>query len=555
MRKVITLLSVVILLFALCPMSTVQAADPIISIDEVEPGMVGVAKTTIQGTDISQFDVEVIAVLNDVLYGGADAIMMKVSGDVINETGGIVSGMSGSPVYIEDKVAGAIAYVYYADPTIGLVTGIEDMLKTSDKEENASETKEMILTKPMKIGDRTVSKVIIAPNQKQASEFTASADMAFSPLPITLCHSGISSPEALQELKEFAEEYNFQLVEAGEYEVFVSKEETPALEPGAPLGVGIMLGDIILGGLGTATYIDGDEVWAFGHPMYWWGEVNLPMTAGYIYTTLPSSPGIIGFKEGTLTETVGTLSQDRGACVYGHLGDGPTMIPVTATASDKDLGVNCTLQASCAPMDEFAWFGYYPAVMAIYNAMDRVGEGTSRVIASVDATTLDGPVVREDMFYSFYDISYPSIYPLRNAISLLVYNEFRPVEITDINFEAEIEQTRQTAEIQNAEWVSMGQTGVLVEITPWHTEEAEMIFVPISLPEDMSGEATIVVTYGRPWYSLGDTLEETIANFENADHYNELVVEFYPPEGEMIKSEVTTDRLLRGYISFTVQIS
>jgi hypothetical protein len=100
---------------------------------------------------------------------------------------------------------------------------------------------------------------------------------------------------------------------------------------------------------------------------------------------------------------------------------------------------------------------------------------------------------------------------------------------------------------------------VLARITPfsYETEEAKEVFVPISLPEDMpSGVAKIVVTYGRPWeYSTGDSLEEAIANFENADHYNELVVKFNPPEGEeTIKFKVTTDWVLEGYVKFRKKV-
>src|SRR5690625_998726 len=111
--------------------TSVAIAGSFFPFEEIEPGQWGVARTVIQGTTVETFSVEVLGVLEDAGPNG-DLIMVKVAGDVVERTGGIAAGMSGTPVYIDGKLVGAIAYAFAADPSIGLVTPIDDMLALMD---------------------------------------------------------------------------------------------------------------------------------------------------------------------------------------------------------------------------------------------------------------------------------------------------------------------------------------------------------------------------------------------------------------------------------------
>ncbi len=250
------------------------------SVSEVKEGMHGIGKTVIHGTTIDTFDVDVLGVMKNRGANGGDLVLVKVSGPVIDSSNGIAHGMSGSPVYINNKLLGAVAYGFsQSGGRIGMVTPIEDMLKIW----------------------------AIDDNKVQVDTLKPSKDLI--PLNTPLMATGYSS-SGLEYLTKKMK--NFQMVP---YAAASSSEDTTAmpLVPGSSVAATMVTGDLKLGAIGTVTYVDDDHILAFGHPFMSKGNTDYFMHNSYIFTVIPStySP----FKLGSIGAEIGTINQ-RSWCRY-----------------------------------------------------------------------------------------------------------------------------------------------------------------------------------------------------------------------------------------------
>lgn len=294
---------IIALMIALMPLSAAYAAPDIMPLDEVKIGMRGIAKTVVLGTKIESFNVEVLGVMKQQSSAG-DLILVKASGSVIDRTGGIVQGMSGSPVYIDGKVVGAIAYGWpLKDHTITMVTPIENMLK--------------LLNMPQSTNS--------SPDALEKAEMKAEAKAA--PLMV----SGLSE-QALGMLSNHLKPYQLVPYAIGEAPQGL---EFPPLEPGSSIGVQLVRGDVSVEAIGTVTYMEGNKVLAFGHPFLRRGSAEYFMTNAYIFTTLSGLDS--GIKMGTTGNLIGVINQDRTSGIAGEVATYPAIIPLRATVYDKIL--------------------------------------------------------------------------------------------------------------------------------------------------------------------------------------------------------------------------
>ena len=241
--------TVFLALLFLFPATFGLAAPAIMGLEEVKPGMHGVAKTVISGTKIEEFGVEVLGIMKDKGPSG-DLILVRTYGDLIEKTGGIAQGMSGSPVYINGKLIGAIGYGWsLTDHKTGMVTPIGDMLKLLD------------------------SPLAVPPSSEATN---------LQPLATPLMVSGFGE-RALSMLGEQLKPYSLVPYAAGEPSQGVTY---PSLEPGSAVGVQLVQGDVSVGALGTVTYVDDKKVLAFGHPFLKKGNVGYYMSNAYIFTSM-----------------------------------------------------------------------------------------------------------------------------------------------------------------------------------------------------------------------------------------------------------------------------
>jgi len=281
-------------------------ASRLMPISEVREGMVGVGYSVFQGTTIDSFKITILGVLRG-YRPGADLIMARAESPVLDKTG-VQAGMSGSPVYINGKLVGAVSYTwaFLKEPMAG-ITPIGEMLDLLPGPGGPPDDRE----------DRFGSLGATVPPPAEAA--------GAQPIATPLSLSGFT-PEAIRFLDPWLKERGFVAVPGGGQEPGGSCE---SLVPGSAIGVSLIRGDLSAAAIGTVTYRDGDRVLAFGHPFLAMGWVEFPLTAATIHTIMPSTQ--ISNKVGSPTITCGTLIADRSVGVAGTIGAAPNMIPVTVS--------------------------------------------------------------------------------------------------------------------------------------------------------------------------------------------------------------------------------
>jgi len=527
------------------------------SIEALEPGLRGTGKTVVRGTEIETFEVEYLGVLPEAGPVG-DLILVRVSGDAIDRAGGIAAGMSGSPVYIGEQLVGAIGYGFnFADHRIGLVTPIRDMLAVMELMDGARALDTAAAgAQEARAGSSDGGAVdlprraYLAGSVAEAETMAASlpADVpVFAPVQTPVMATGFS-PRALQRLQKGLAPLNLRLlpVQTG---IAPPGADGGQLEPGAAMGVQLVRGDVNLSALGTVTYVDDGRFIGFGHPFANLGTAEFLTTTAYIFHVVPSVS--MPFKLGAAGAPVGSLLQDRGAAVGGRLGPLPYMVPVSITVHDRDRGLETTRQFSVVNDPRLLTDLTVAAALSVLDrSLDRLGPGTAKVVFQIRGEGLPRPLVRDNMYYSEFDVAALSLVELMEAVNLVVHNRFVPVTITRIQVVADIQERRWTAHIEEAQpsttEVLPGESvRITVRLRPYRGEALTEELI-LTVPEDASpGPVTVVVRGGGwgleppvdeeelledPEELLGENvqdLDRLIEEFVRRERNHEIVAEFY----------------------------
>ncbi len=276
-------------------------ATEFMGLGEVKPGMRGVGRTVFSGTKIEEFDVEIIDILKN-YTPKKNLILVRISGKVVDEAG-VIEGMSGSPVYIDGKLIGALSYKLgaFAKEPIGGVTPIDEMIRIFES------------------GD-----------ERQSMH---SGSHGFVPIQTPLAIAGLH-PDVVDDVKEEFSEFGFIPVSSGRAQEDLC--DSAVLEPGAMIGFSLVRGDADMSWVGTLTLVEGNKVLAFGHGALLAGEVEMPLVSVYVHSVIPSS--FISYKLASSSRVVGKLTQDRVAGVGGILGEETRLIPVDVRVETEGVG-------------------------------------------------------------------------------------------------------------------------------------------------------------------------------------------------------------------------
>ena len=356
MRRAFFSSVIALLLGSLTQAQTLKPVETI-PVSEIHAGMHGLAYTVFQGTKPESMGVEVLGILKNANGPKGDIILVRLSGEKA-EYARVVAGMSGSPVYLEGKLAGALAFrigEFSKEPIAG-VTPIAEMFEI-----NAMDRSQ---------GSSTVNAGASVQTPTRTSgpgaESFASKDYAnyLKPIEAPLVFSGFSQ-EAMQRFApEFARAGIVPVMGVGS--VSESKQPEP-LEPGSAISAILVRGDMDIAATCTVTYMDAHHLLACGHPLLQFGMVDLPMTKAEVLATLPSP--LNAFKIVNATEPVGAFVQDRHTGILGEFGKQPEMIPVTLNihggAANKQFHYEVLNNANLSPL----------AMMAtVFNALHGVNE-------------------------------------------------------------------------------------------------------------------------------------------------------------------------------------
>jgi hypothetical protein len=312
-----------------CPLAADPKAELYWQVDDLRPGMKGYGCTVFQGAKIDRFDAEVLGVLKNT-SPGRDLILMRLAGGCLEKTC-VIAGMSGSPVYINDKLVGAVSYAWpYGKEPIAGVTPFSQMVEYVAAYErrdgvNRFGRTQHRLPEPIAADGRTFDIISVSLHQEEPVQTTGNV-LSLVPLQTPLAATGFTE-HSLGLLSQRTKWAGIVPVQAGGAATHLrQQQENITLSPGAAIAVALVTGDFDMSGIGTVTHVEGDRVYAFGHPFLAIGWCEFPMMTGYIHTVYPRQS--VSFKMGSPIRTLGVINADVSTGIAGWLGRKPDMLPL-----------------------------------------------------------------------------------------------------------------------------------------------------------------------------------------------------------------------------------
>lgn len=531
-----------------------QVEPRFMTLAEIHRGMVGVGKTVVQGTEVEEFGVEVLGILRGASPSG-DLVLIRVYGPVIERTGGIAAGMSGSPVYIDGRLAGAVAYAFeLSDHTIGMMTPIERMLKIWETEAMNSLDMAPVayLDAEVQVGGRRVKGAYMAFGDGKlvqsifdgtdvASESLARDGMLTMVPASTPVMVGGLTGRAFEVFKDrfspAAERSGLTLVQSGA----VGAQEAGELVPGGAIAVRLAVGDVDVSATGTVTHMDHGRVLAFGHPFMQRGDTGFFMAPAYVHAVVKSLS--MPFKLSSPGSPVGAIVQDRTDGIAGIMGLAPRIVPVNVTVRDRDTRRTKSAVVEAVHIPEVI-NAVVPAVAlnTVDGALDRIGEGTAYVHFEIG---IDGgriKLVRDNMFADGSDVAAFSVSELAEALGLILESAVEEPEISSVKLDIDVTRERKLAFVADAyveeQEVRPGQE-VTVHVVMREFRGKEFTkTVAITIPQDaVPGELAITARGGSVSWgekesdpiesrrALYKDLDAMVSEFAGREHNSDLVVE------------------------------
>ena len=376
--------------------------------------------------------------------------------------------MSGSPIYIDGKLLGAVAFAWeFAKDPIAGVTPFSQMIQyvRSNDRRITAESRDKSARGQFHAARMPVSPWIEglggdAPDglgtSTQPIPISAGGAGNMVPIVTPLAASGFS-PRALSLLSDRLRPIGMAPMAGGAAPERIIKEEgNRPLVPGAPLSIGLVLGDFDLSGIGTVTHVEGDRVYGFGHPMFSLGACELPMMTGYIHTVYPRAS--VSMKMGSPLKIVGVIDTDVSTSVAGRLGAKPDMMPMVVRVKTSRYSDSQTYKVQIVrePM-------LLPTLImsVLTNAVDTEGNLPEELTAKLNATIRlkdHEPITLVDTFSGarYTGPMGPSALfnPLGSIVSILVRNTMGPIRIESIDCEVQIEPGRKVAGIESVRLAS-----------------------------------------------------------------------------------------------------
>lgn len=552
------------------PPAPVQVQTPILPFAQVQPGMKGIGKTVVQGTEIEDFFVEVV----DVIEGPSllnSFILIRARGDAIERSGGIAQGMSGSPVYVDGKLMGAISMAAaWAVPedALALVTPIESMLELWEPSAAALAAHrgpdgEVHLFEediPVRSHQGLVRMVRVVPEWPPLEERARHPKTLFArPLAGIILASGLrtrgfqllAQGPRLEDVEALRPEVElplplslmdvarFRLGDQGltflESGVAGTRwQATRDLRPGSALAVLLARGDVTLTSIGTVTLVEDGRLLAFGHPFLFKGPSQYFLTGAFIYTTFRTLE--IPFKYGAPDAVVlGTITQDRAQGIAGVLGQEPEKVDLLIRVRDRDRGQEVAFRVELVEMaDLLPSLVLSTVTNALDLALNRVSGGTvgAEYTVRLVADGLPLNVLRRDVFFDFQDVAPPPALQIAQVVANLALNPFRPVDLKEVAVTLTFTEVPRVAEIvgleTDKEVYRPGETvHFRVVLRPFRgpefTQEGE-----VPLPEDLEeGERILRAVGGRRLDEEPEitSVEELVQTISGTDSNGQITLE------------------------------
>jgi hypothetical protein len=439
------------------------SAAPIesIPIEDIRPGMVGEGRTVFSGETIESFKVTILGVLRN--YGpNQNLILAELEGGPLAHTG-VIAGMSGSPVYVDGKIIGAVSYAFpFAKDPIAGITPFQEMVDATrtPTTRRAAAAPEFPLT-PEKLA--AIAPPRPEPVLLQGLSLTGTDRLAphlgklLAPIATPAALVGFS-PESFEAVAPLLRQFGIEpgmgggaVATGGAGQDRAGASTPPNVQPGGSIGVGLVTGDLEIAASGTVTHVDASsgEVYAFGHPLFNLGPIEYPMTRSEVQVVLPSLMN--STKMASSGETVGTWVQDRATAIKGVLSVRPRMIPMRVAVSTS-RGQEKSYSLQIVNDELFSPVLAYASLISILQSTERqFGSQTVKVSAWVE-TTSDRRISIEDVFAD-QQAAVAASAMVAAPLAFLLTNDFEDVTLREIRVQVEASEQPQTARLLRA-WLS-----------------------------------------------------------------------------------------------------
>jgi hypothetical protein len=523
-------------------------------VEEIQPGMKGYGLTVFAGTRIDTFQVEILGVEKKA-WAKKDLIWGRLQGGPLADTG-VIAGMSGSPVYIDGRLVGAVGYGFgYSKEPLAGITPIAQMFEALERQRGG---------KPGSPGRDRQGGMELYPEfnfgsgltpEGMAQGFDPGLDLKFGgagrlpkglaslggggeykvvPLATPLMISGMDH-EAFEMMAPTFEHLGFLPLEAGGGSG--SAIQSPTLEAGAGVGVQFVRGDLNMAGVGTVTYRKGEDIVAFGHSMNLLGEVEVPMTTVDVHFVVPHL--IQAFKFASPIEVVGALTQDRLTAVAGVIGQVPDMLPVSIKLEEAGKTEEFSYEIMRSPLFAPGLAGT-TVIHSIASAGKVFGDYVVEIKVQAD---LEGypPVLVENVFSSMM-APFEAAQITSQMVFLLLGNDFEQAKIKNISVEIALLEQRKSAvleaiRVDRGAIRPGGQLEVALSIRPY-LEDTVIKRVSLQVPEDVpEGMLELRAYDAKTAYAMERrrgparfrprNMAELIGLLEELPRNNEIVVDLF----------------------------
>jgi hypothetical protein len=476
-------------------------------VEDIKPGMTGYGLTVFQGTKPERFDVEVLGILQGVPNPKQCSVIARLSGPLVARTS-VFAGMSGSPVYIDGKLVGAVAFTYpFSKEPIAGITPIKFMIENFDRGPEQPERSQQKVSFNTLIAGSAVRNDSAAdqtnPEQSSpATGYTSQSSMGgWVPIATPVSISGVPQ-QVLEMFSTELKKYGIQAVagaggSSSLTPMIRASEDT--LRPGASVSVQLVRGDFTLDAAGTVTYRDGDKIYAFGHPFLSSGVTSWPMAESPVIVVIPNMNN--SFKldgEGSL---VGSIRQDRSTGVYGELGQQSKMIPahiVVHTSRNKTESYNFEMISDPALTPVLMKLMMFSAVSATERSM-----GSQTLVLNGRISMNGQPdVVLDNTFSSANGALFFAVAAVEKPLAALLNSGFDGINVNGINVDITSSDTKSNGTL-NRLWVDKTDVrrGETLEIQAFARKDNGTEFVqriPVKIPVDAPiGEMVVLVGDGN----------------------------------------------------------
>jgi len=473
-------------------------SQPFFPLKDIRPGMHGIGRTVFTGSRIDEFQVEILGVLEN--FGPKESLILaRLSGGPLEHTG-VMQGMSGSPVYIEGRLAGAVAlaFPFSKDPIAG-IRPIEEMLRPANKplgDADLSRRPVLAFTGPE--GRPDLTRPFVRPEPAAPGD----AKMIDIATPVSFGGFSRATLDAFApQLRPLGLEPR-QAVTAGA-KIPPGMGNPADLKPGCMISVQLLSGDFSVAADGTVTYVDGNRVYAFGHRFLDVGSTALPFARSDVVAVIPSVN--TAFKLSTAHEWMGAIYQDRDTAIAGELGRSVPLVPVTISVARGGTPVETyRVQMVNDPL-----LSPLLLQMAVYSSIDATerttGAGSLRVSGEVEFRNAPAPVLLDNMYTADNGSAMQASLSAAIPLAYVMQSGFNSLQLSKASIRIEAFDRKKQLTIEEV-------TASRHEIRP-----GEKLTLNVTLTGEDGAETVRHLTYQVPIGAPPGTLNFTVADANTAN--------------------------------------